>query len=147
MKIRYLIALSCLMATGVQAEEMVVYTWDPGCNHTTTTNWFTVAPQQRTLKIYVDLSGCTDEQIGSLIFFGNYATRTSGRQLSSKHKVRLYMTALDSYGNVAEQMSSDLGSILADVATFDSRGCWLIAQNMNRKKEVKIRLRAQLLAP
>ena len=55
MKIRYLVALACLMATGAQAEDMAIYTWDPGCNHTTATNWFTLGPQQETAKIRVDL--------------------------------------------------------------------------------------------
>ena len=147
MKLQYILALLCLLATSAHAEDMVVHVWDPGCNHTTASNWFTVAPQQLTQKIYVDLSKCTEEQMGSLLFFGNYATKTSGRQLSSRHKVRLYMSALDGYGNVIQESSSDDGSILADVASFNSRGCWLTAQNMNRNKEIRIRLRAQLIQP
>ena len=135
------------MITGAHAEDMVVYTWDPGCNHTTATNWFTLAPQQESARIRVDLSGCTDEQIGSLIFFGNYATKTSGRQLSSRHKIQLSMSAIDPYGNIVGQYSSDTGSILTDIANSSSRECWLVARNMNRNKVVKIRLRAQLLSP
>lgn len=149
MKIRYLIALSLLLATGAQAAsgDMDVYVWDPGCNHTTATNWFTLAPGERSQKIYVDLKDCNPEQIGSLVFFGNYGTKTSGRQLQPRHRIKLSMSALDGYGNVVEQLTSDSGSILADVANMGSTGCWLIAQNMNRNKEVMIRLRAQLLVP
>lgn len=148
MKIRHMLALSCLITLGADAapEDMDIHVWDPGCNHTTATNWFELDPQQSSQQIYVDLSDCTDEQLGSLLFFGNYATRNSGRQLTARHKVRLFMTALDRYGNIAGQMSSDSGSILVDVAGADSRGCWLIAENMNRNKTVKIRLRAQLIA-
>ncbi|MDH3647267.1 MAG: hypothetical protein OER80_10870 [Gammaproteobacteria bacterium] len=147
MKIRHLVALCYLFGATAQAEEMDVYVWDPGCNHTTATNWFTVPASEGTQSILVDLSGCTEEQIGRLLFFGNYATKTSGRQLSSKHKVRLHLSALDSFGNVITQMTSDSGSILADVAHLNSPACLLVAENMNRKKDVKIRLRAQLIAP
>lgn len=147
MKIRYLVALCCFFAASAQAEEMAVYNWDPGCNHTTATNWFDVPAKQGTQTIRVDLSGCSEEQIGSLLFFGNYAAKTSGRQLSSKHKVRLHLSALDIHGNVIAQMTSDSGSILADIAHLDSPACLLVAENMNRKKDIRIRLRAQLITP
>ena len=129
------------------AEEMTVYSWDPGCNHTTSTSWFTLAAGESSQKIYIDLSECTDEQRGNLLFFGNYATKTSGRQLERRHKIRLSMTPLDRYGNVADQMATDDGFLLADVANYGSKGVWLIAQNTNRNKDAKISLRAQLVAP
>lgn len=147
MKIRYLLALVCLLATSAQAEDMVVYTWDPGCNHTVATNWFTLSAQQESAKIVVDLSECDDEQIGSLIFFGNYATKTSGRQLTSRHKIQLSFAALDRYGNIVAQDRSDDGSILVDAANLGSRQYWFLAKNTNRNKGVTIRLRAQLLRP
>lgn len=147
MKLRYLIALFCLFVTSAQAEEMAVYVWDVGCNHTTATNWFTLPAGESSLQIDVDLSGCTEEQIGSLVFFGNYATKTSGRQLSARHKVRLYMAAVDQFGAVTAQTSSDSGSVLVDVASLAADRCLLVAENMNRNKAVTIRLRAQLLAP
>lgn len=143
MKLKYMLVLVLLCGAGAQAEEMVVYRWNDVCNYSTSTNWFSVAPGQ-TATIEVDLDGCTEKQIGSLLFFGNYAAKTSGKQLSSKHKVRLQLTALYSSGNVAAQMTSDSGSVLADVAHLDSTKCVLVAENMNRKKTVTIRLRAHL---
>ncbi|MDH3747370.1 MAG: hypothetical protein OER97_04120 [Gammaproteobacteria bacterium] len=143
MKIRYLVVLTCLIGAGAQADDMVVYRWDDVCNYSTSTNWFSVAPGQ-SATIEVDLTGCTEEQIGSLLFFGNYAARNSGKQLSSRHKVRLHLTALYSSGNVAGQMTSDSGSILADVAHLDAPTCILTAENTNRNKTVTIRLRAHL---
>jgi len=146
MKLKVVIALSTLFAVTAQAEEMAVYVWDPGCNHTTATNWFDVPAQTRTQQIYVDLSACSEEQIGSLLFFGNYAAKTSGRQLSSRHKVRLHLSAVDTHGNIIAQMTSDSGSVLADIAHLGSPGCWLVAENLNRKKDIRIRLRAQLIS-
>jgi hypothetical protein len=147
MKLRFIIPLIVLFAGGANAEEMSVYVWDPGCNHTVSTNWFDVPAGQQTVEIHVDLSGCSKEQVGSLLFFGNYAGKTSGRQLSSKHKVRLHLHALDGYGNKMSPMVSDTGSILADVAHLDSQTCVLVAENLNRKKDVTIRLRSQLISP
>jgi hypothetical protein len=147
MKIRYLVALACLMATGARAEDMVVYRWDDVCNHTMTTNHFVLAAGQSSAKIYVDLSGCTDEQMGSLLFFGYHTTKNRSRQLSSKDKVNLYMSALDRYGNIAQQLDSASGAILADINGSSSSGCWLVAKNNSRNKEIKIRLRSQLISP
>ncbi len=147
MKLRFIIPLIGLFAAAAQAEEPSVYVWDPGCNHTVATSWFEVPAGTKTVEIHVDLSECTEEQVGSLLFFGNYSTKTSGRQLSSKHKVRLHLSALDVHGNVIGQMMSDSGSILADVAHLNSPTCVLVAENMNRKKDVRIRLRSQLISP
>lgn len=149
MKTRSLLALAGLMCLSARAgaEDVTVWVWDPGCNHTTATSYFTLPPQQKSQRIYVDLSECSEEQMGTMLFFGNYVTKTSNRQLSSKHKVRLHMSALDSTGKVTQTMESDSGSVRADMSAGDSPGCWLEAENMNRKKEVRIRLRAQLLAP
>ena len=156
MKIRYLFVLSCLFAASAQAQEPlepVVYRWDAVCNHTTATEYF-VLPAYSKAKIEVDFSGCDASQMGSLLFFGNYVTKTSNRQLSSKHKVRLHLTGLYSSRNVAEPtISSDSGSIFVDVANIATRDALnapsyvLVAENMNRKKDVRIRLRAQLIAP
>ena len=143
MKFRYLVVLGCLIFTSAQADEMLVYRWDDVCNYSTSTSWFTLAPQQ-SATIEVNLDGCTEEQIGSLLFFGNYAAKNSGKQLSSRHKVRLHLQALYSSRNIADQMTSDSGSILADVAHLDAPICLLTAENMNRNKTITIRLRAHL---
>ena len=156
MKLRFIIPLVCLFAVAAQAQEPLeplVYRWDDVCNHTTATEYF-VLPSHSRAMIEVDFSGCDESQMGSLLFFGNYATKTSSRQLSSKHKVRLHLTGLYSSKNFGEQtISSDSGAILADVAAVAARDALnapryvLIAENMNRKKEIRIRLRAQLIAP
>ena len=154
MKLKVLIALSMLFAASAQAQEPLephVYRWNDVCNHTTATEYF-VLPPQGSATIEVDLTGCTPEQIGSLLFFGNYSAKTSSRQLSSKHKVRLHLTAHYSSKNVAAQMTSDSGWILADVADIAARDVLnspryvLVAENMNRNKDIRIRLRAQLIS-
>ena len=155
MKLKVLIALSMLFAASAQAQEPlepVVYRWDDVCNHTTATEYFVLPPQSRAM-IEVDYSGCDGSQMGSLLFFGNFATKTSSRQLSSRHKVRLHLTGLYSSKNVAEPtISSDSGSILVDVANIAARDALnspryvLVAENMNRNKDIRIRLRAQLIS-
>lgn len=146
MKLKVIPVLFIIFAATAQAEEMAVYVWDPGCNHTMATSWFDVPAGQQTAAIHVDLSACTKEQVGSLLFFGNYAAKTSGRQLSSKHKVRLHLAAINEYGNKVSPMMSDSGSILADAASLGSTTYVLIAENMNRKKDIRIRLRSQLIS-
>lgn len=146
MNARYLLALACLFAANAQADEAQTMIWDPGCNHTMTTNHFTLAPNEATQRIYIDLSGCTDEQVGSLLFFGYHTTKTRSRGLTTKNKVRLEMSALNSEGIVLANVGSNTGSILVDVNETGTRGCWLVARNIGRK-EITIRLRSQLVAP
>ena len=144
MKIRYFFALSgVFFAAPAVADDMVTYTWDPGCNHTMTTNHFMLAPGQE-VEIYVDLSQCTDEQIGSLLLFGLHTTRNRSRQLTSKSKIRLMMSAVYASGNLGPQEHSDTGSLLVDVASVQAQGCNLRAKNMGRK-EMKLRIRSQLI--
>jgi hypothetical protein len=146
MNIRYLVALCILfIATPAVSEDVVTYVWDPGCNHTMTTNHFMLAPGQD-VKVYIDLSECSDEQIGSMLFFGYNTTKTRSRQLSAKDKVYLSMTGVYETGNFSATEHSASGSLLVDMASMRAKGCHLMVSNMNRK-ELKIRLRAQLIAP
>ncbi len=147
MKLKYTIVLLALFPLSAFADDMTATVWDPGCNHTMATNWFTLGPQEETKRIYVDLSGCTKEQLGSLLFFGNYATKTRGRLLEQRHKVQLSIAALDVHGNIASESASDSGSLLSEISASGSAGCWLVAKNLNRNKAVTIRLRSQLIAP
>ena len=148
MKSRYLFVLVpfLLVQANAAPEEMAVSVWDPGCNHTMTTNHFVLAPGESTLEIYVDLSECTDEQVGSILFFGYVTTKNRSRQISSKNNVSFYATTLNRYGSVAERLNSDTGGLLAKLDK-QSRGVTLVARNNSRNKEIKIRLRSQLLAP
>jgi hypothetical protein len=148
MKIRYLLVLVpfLLVQANAAPEHMTVSVWDPGCNHTMTTNHFVLAPGESTMEIYVDLSDCTDEQVGSMLIFGYVTTKNSSRQLSSKNNVSFHATTLNKYGSVSERMHSDSGGLLAKLDR-QSRGVSLFARNNSRNKEIKIRLRSQLLAP
>ena len=146
MKIRYLFALPILfLATPALSDDMVSFVWDPGCNHTMTTNHFMLAPGMGA-NVYVDLSECTDEQIGSLLFFGYKTTKTRSRQLSAKDKVQLSMSAVYESGNLSTAKISSTGSMLVDVASLRANGCHLTVKN-NGRKELKLRLRSQLIAP
>lgn len=146
MNIRYLVALCILfIATPAVSDDVVTYVWDPGCNHTMTTNHFMLAPGQDA-NVYVDLSECSDEQIGSLLFFGYNTTKTRSRQLSAKDRVHLSMTPVFESGNFSTPENSATGAMLVDVASLRAKGCHLKVTNKNRK-ELKLRLRAQLIAP
>lgn len=146
MRIRYFLALFALfLVTPAVSDEVVTYLWDPGCNHTMTTNHFMLAPGEDA-KVYIDLSKCSDAQIGSLLFFGYKTTKTRSRQLSAKDKVHLSMQAVYESGNFSTAENSATGSMLVDVASLQAKGCHLYVTNKNRK-ELKLRLRAQLIAP
>jgi hypothetical protein len=72
------------------AADMLVQTWDPdmGCEHTMTTNHFELAPGEK-VELDIDLSGCTADQMGMMLYFGYHTTKTRSRPLSSKDKIRL----------------------------------------------------------
>jgi hypothetical protein len=110
-----------------------------------TTNHFMLAPGMDA-KVYIDLSECSDAQIGSLLFFGYKTTKTRSRQLSAKDRVQLSMTAVYESGNFSTPETSAAGAMLVDVASLRAKGCHLMVRNKSRK-ELKLRLRAQLIAP
>ena len=95
------------------AADMLVQTWDPdmGCEHTMTTNHFELAPGEK-VELDIDLSGCTADQMGMMLYFGYHTTKTRSRPLSSKDKIRL--TLVDD--QTGEEFVSDSGSVLIDVA-------------------------------
>ena len=119
------------------AADMLVQTWDPdmGCEHTMTTNHFELAPGER-VELDLDLTGCTADQMGMLLYFGYHTTKTRSRPLSAKNKIRL--TLVDE--QTREEFVSDSGSVLVDAARPGR--CKLYAENMNRTKTLKIRLRS-----
>lgn len=137
---RFLIAIGLPLLLLVQpagAADMLVQTWDPdmGCEHTMTTNHFDLAPGEK-VELAVDLTGCTADQMGMMLYFGYHTTKTRSRPLSSKDKIRL--TLVDD--QTGEEFVSDSGSVLIDVA--QPGRCKLYAENMNRTKTLKIRLRS-----
>ena len=147
MNIRYVFALSFLAFASAPAvaDDIVTYVWEDGCNHTMTTNHFMLAPGSEA-KVEIDRSKCTDAQIGSLLFFGYNTTKTHSRQLSAKDKVQLSMSAVYDSGSFSPPETSVTGAMLVDVASFRAKGCHLKVKNNNRK-ELKLRLRSQLIAP
>jgi len=118
---------------------MTVSTWDPGCEHTMTTNHFELAPGE-SVEIDLDMLGCAiyPDAPKGILYFGYYTTKTSSRGLSEKHNVRL--TLIDGGGH---ETTSDSGHIYSEVPAPET--CKLYAENMNHKKTVKIRLRSSLL--
>jgi len=139
MDIKQLIALFMLMGivslASAAPEDMTVTAWDPGCEHTMTTNHFELAPGE-SVEIDLDMTGCYQEQLGGLMYFGYYTTKKSSRPLVERNNVRLIL--VDGEGN---EIISDSGSIYTEPSAPVM--CKLYAQNMNHRKTVKIRLRAK----
>ena len=122
--------------TETQASTPMSYTtWDPGCEHTMTTNHFDLAPGQ-SVEIPLDLSLCYPEQLGSLLFWGYSTAKTHSRPLSQRNNIRLTVTD----EGAGETMGSNDGSVLVEAGntTYTLR-----AENMNHNQTLTIRLRSQ----
>jgi len=148
MKIRSIFALTILVFASAPAvaDDVGTYVWEDGCNHTMTTTHFMLAPGAE-VTVDIDLSKCDDAQMDSLLFFAYVTGKKRSRQLTSKDRVRLSMYGVDAVGKaVTETATSSNGSLLVDVATVRADGCVMTVKNNNRK-ELKLRLRSQLVAP
>jgi hypothetical protein len=110
---------------------MDVYTWGyEGCEHTMSTNHFTLEPGDE-VSLDVDLSLCEPEDLGGFLFFGYYATKTKSRQLKPKHKIFLSIEGEESSVDGHVFITLDEGRVLT-----------LTAKNTGRKA-ARLRLRSQ----
>jgi hypothetical protein len=140
MKLRNLIGLALVLGIGspVFAGDAVVSTWeDPeGCQYMMTTNHFELAPGE-VVEFPVELIGCPPGKLGGFIYFGYRTTRNSSRALRTRDGVLLSCTDL----GTGESASSVGGSLYLELD--QPTGFMLRAENQNRKKVIKIRLRSQ----
>ncbi len=142
---RIITGLSAIVLLGFASTaiaEMEVSKWYAGCESTMTTNHFDLAPGEVTEPIYLDYSNCSDAEKGTLLVYGYSTTKTSSRQLQPRHNIRL--TAVPADESVGTESVSDDGSLAIDIPNAE-QGCWVYAENMNKRKSIKLRLRAQLL--
>ena len=117
------------------AADMKVSTWDsPSCEHTMTTNHFTLAPGE-SAAVTLSHGGC--EKHEGTLFFGYKTQKTRSRQLTSRDNIRL--TVLDA--DTGAEFSSDSGMLFM---AGEPSSCTLYARNMSRTKSIKIRLRASV---
>lgn len=121
--------------TTAAPDDITVMAYDPGCEHTMTTNHFELAPGE-SVEIDLDLTACYQEQIGGLMYYGYKTSKTRSNPLTERDNIRLIMA--DSEGN---EIISDSGSIYAEPAGPEM--CKLYAQNMHPKKSITIRLRSK----
>ena len=139
MKLRLLIVF--LFVFGIVAnvmaapEDMVVSTWDLGCEHTMTTNHFELAPGE-VVEITLDLTGCVDNYEG-MLFFGYNTTKNSSRQLTARDGIRLMVVGTN------QEWSSDNGYLY--ITDLESNTVLFYAENVNKKKTMKIRLRSSII--
>ncbi|MHC5074521.1 MAG: hypothetical protein ACYTFE_06825 [Planctomycetota bacterium] len=142
MKIRNLLILALALGIGspalAGANDAVVSTWeDPeGCEYMMTTNHFELAPGEA-VEFPVELIGCPAGKLGGFIYFGYRTTRNSSRALRTRDGVMLSCTDL----TTGEEVSSVGGSLYLELDQGTS--FMLRAENQNRKKTIKIRLRSQ----
>ena len=151
MKCKLRLLLVLLFAFGIvthamaDPEDMVVSTWDPGCEHTMTTNHFELAPGQ-SVEIPLDLTECVDTREG-MLFFGYHTTKNSSDQLTARDKIRLTVVGDGDGREMPQEWSSDSGYLyIASTKEEATPTAFIIyAENMNRKKTLKIRLRASVI--
>ena len=138
MKIRSIVAsaTALLLCTFAFAgpEDMTVQTWAGDCTHTMTTNHFELAPGDK-VEIDISMLGCGEAAMGGALYFGYLTTKNSSKPLNSRSNIRL--TLVDDV--TGESFSSDSGSIFTQVDNPTS--CKLFAENVDRRKSKKIRLR------
>jgi hypothetical protein len=142
MKSKLILSAIALFIVGIAAPamagaaDMEVSTWDsPSCEHTMSTNHFTLAPGE---SVAITLAqGSCDAREG-VLFFGYKTTKTRSRQLTSRDKIRLTVVEPDT----GLEMASDSGSLFM---AGEAASCTVYAENMNKKKSVNLRLRASIL--
>jgi hypothetical protein len=155
MKFKLRLLLVLLFAFGIvthavaDPEDMAISTWDPGCEHTMTTNHFELAPGQ-SVEIPLDLSACADPYEG-MLFFGYHTTKNSSRQLTARNSIRLTVVASGQETLTEQEWSSDSGylyiafSNATAAAISNPTGYVIYAENMNKKKTLRIRLRSSAI--
>lgn len=119
------------------AAEMEVRTWSGTCERSMTTNHFELAPGEE-IELDLDLSGCSNADLGKILYFGYKTTKNSSKHLTTRDRVELTMRD----AGQREVLSSIGGSILTDVANPTT--CYLTARNTGRKP-VTIRLRSSVI--
>lgn len=130
-----LASLMALCTYGVSAEsEMEVSTWEGDCEHTMTTNHFEIAPGEE-VEIDLNMLGCSESYTGGLLYFGYLTTNNSSKPLNTRSKIRLRF--VDEGTN--QSWTSDGGSIYLEMG--HPARCKLYAENIDRRKTKKIRLR------
>ena len=117
------------------AADMVVSTWDsPTCEHTMTTNHFTLAPGEST-AITLTQSSCVEHE--GVLFFGYKTQKKRSRWLTSHDNIRLTVVDADT----GAELTSDEGSLFM---AGQPSGCTLYAENTSRNKSITVRLRASV---
>ena len=152
MKLRLLIVF--LFVFGIVANvmaapgDMVVSTWDaPTCEHTMNTNHFELAPGE-VVEITLDLTGCVDEHEG-ILFFGYNSKKNSSRQLTARDKIRLTIVGTNPTVGLEQETeqewvyNSDRGYLY--IGTSNPTYFVIYAENINKKKTLKIRLRSSAI--
>jgi hypothetical protein len=115
-----------------------ISTWeDPeGCEYMMTTNHFELAPGDA-VEFPVYLVSCPPGKLGGFIYFGYRTTRNSSDPIRERDRVLLSCTDLAT----GEAVSSEGGSLYLE--TDQPTSFMLRAENQNRKKTIKLRLRSQ----
>jgi hypothetical protein len=137
-------ALALALALGIyspalaDAGDASISTWeDPdGCEYMMTTNHFELAPGEA-VEFPVDLVSCPPGKLGGFLYFGYRTTRNSSDPIRERDRILLTCTDLAT----GQEASSEGGALYLEID--QSTSFMLRAENRNRKKTIKLRLRSQ----
>ncbi len=114
----------------------------PGCDYTAQTNHFDLGPGQ-SVQLVLDLSQCSEDYLGGLLYFGYRSTKNSSRPLTRKDGVLLEIMefgTLQAIDPSDYEGTSDMGFVYIEL---DHSSLFVLsAVNTNRRKTVRLRLRA-----
>ena len=139
-----LLATFCFsLPVAAAPEDAVLFSYNnsPGCEHTTSSNHFELAPGE-SVQLLLNLGSCTDEYFGGLLYFGYKTTKNSSRPITERDDVVLTLSDAwtgdeISYG----EFGGSGGSNYVFLEHYEQGFLLLGAENMSRKT-VKIRLRS-----
>ncbi len=141
------ITLALLLALGLSVnasaspdDAVLMNLGDPGCEWLTTTNHFELAPGE-VVEFELDLSKCDTELLGGLLFSGYKTTKNSSKPLEIRDGIDLKILDFDTGEEVGIASTSRYERSWTDL---DGPGFLVVsAENTNRSKTLKIRLRTR----
>ena len=111
-------------------------------DYTAQTNHFDLGPGQ-SVQLVLDLSQCSEDYLGGLLYFGYRSTKNSSRPLTRQDGVLLEIMefgTLQALDPSDYEGTSDMGFVYIEL---DHSSLFVLsAVNTNRRKTIRLRLRA-----
>ena len=134
----FVVLAACLMLGGsVSATDMLMEQGVQGCQMLAAFDWMVLGPGERWTET-IDMTGCTDEQIGSYYYYGFIAKKASAPMLKVRNGIVLTVTDL-TQGTVYT-CSGNKGDREAILLNPCSKSVFEISAENTSKKSAKVRL-------